>query len=162
MASCKLQRARGISSRFKQWIFTAGAGNLSLPVKKAGGGGMNNKQIGTEFEREMCAYLKREGYWAHFITPDARGAQPFDIIAVKDGEAFAIDCKTSAKPVFPLSRLEDNQIAAFDYWIKCGNLNPMVAVKYNGGMYLLSYPALKRYGKMDIVEDSHFKVEKWI
>ena len=50
---------------------------------------MNNKIIGTAFEKEMCELLANRGYWVHFITPDNRGAQPFDIIAVKDGKAFA-------------------------------------------------------------------------
>ena len=57
---------------------------------------MNNKRRGTEFERQMCDILAKKGYWVHFIVPDARGAQPFDIIACRDGRPVAIDCKTSS------------------------------------------------------------------
>ena len=87
----------------------------------------NNKQIGAEFEREMCQYLKRKGYWVHFLFPDATGAQPFDIIAVKDGISVVMDCKTAVKPIFPISRLEDNQRMAFEFWLKCGNNMPYIA-----------------------------------
>lgn len=111
---------------------------------------MNNKRLGTEFEREMCKILKDDGWWVHFITPDASGAQPFDIIAVKDGTAMAADCKTSATPIFSINRLEDNQINAFDLWLKCNNGNPIVWVKYNDAIYLVSYLPLKALGKVDL------------
>ena len=39
---------------------------------------MNNKKLGTEFEREAVTLLSQKGYWVHFITPDSRGSQPFD------------------------------------------------------------------------------------
>ena len=56
---------------------------------------MNNKKIGSDFEKEVCKMLQDMGYWVHFITPDMRGAQPFDIIAAKNNRPYAIDCKVS-------------------------------------------------------------------
>ena len=104
---------------------------------------MNNKKLGTEFEREVCDILNRNGYWVHFITPDARGAQPFDIIAVKNGNAYAIDCKTCAAKSFNISRLEDNQIMAFEKWMACGNTIPCIFVKHDGHIQVINYAELK-------------------
>ena len=104
---------------------------------------MNNKTLGTAFEREMCELLASKGFWVHFIVPDARGAQPFDIIAVKNGVPLAMDCKTCEANTFSISRLEDNQISAFNKWIACGNPDPFIAVKHNELIYLVSYMDLK-------------------
>lgn len=105
---------------------------------------MNNKRLGTAFEKKLCAWLCHRGWWVHFLSPDHTGSQPFDVIAVKDGKALAIDCKTSAKPIFNISRLEDNQVMAFEKWIACGNEMPLLAVEYNEKIYLIRYDELKQ------------------
>ena len=110
----------------------------------------NNKQIGAKFEQEFVEILANEGFWAHFLAPSPTGAQPFDVIAMRHGYAYCFDCKTSVKPIFPLSRLEDNQILAFDKWLQCGGQNPMVAVKYDNKVYLVSYTQLKLEGAVDL------------
>ena len=115
---------------------------------------MNNKQLGTDFERRMCVNFALDGYWVHFLTPDARGAQPFDIIAVKNGRAYAIECKTLSPRVksFNISRLEDNQIMAFERWIACGNAEPMILVEWGKVVVLIGYEELKRKKKIDMQE----------
>lgn len=111
---------------------------------------MNNKKLGTAFERRVCEMLKSEGYWVHFIAPDSRGAQPFDIIAVKDGIAVAIECKTLdvSKKVFDISRLEDNQIMAFEYWRLCGNAMPVIFIEYGDNIKIVDWRELKEKGKV--------------
>lgn len=104
---------------------------------------MNNKALGTKWEKDFCKWLASKGWWVHFITPAPDGGQPFDVIAVRNGKALAIDCKTSAKPTFSLNRLELNQIMSFNKWLKCGNLMPVVAVKYQDNLYLIKYDELK-------------------
>ena len=104
---------------------------------------MNNKKLGNWFEMKMCELLSNNGYWVHFISPDARGAQPFDIIAVKNNHALAIDCKTCVANSFNISRLEDNQVMAFERWLKCGNENPLIAILHDNSIYLLDYIELK-------------------
>ena len=111
---------------------------------------MNNKRLGTAFEREFCELLASKGWWAHFITPAPDGGQPFDIIACKAGVCMAVDCKTSAVHIFPYERLEENQIMAFEKWLACGNNEPFVAVKYRNNIYLLEYRRLKVYGRIDL------------
>ena len=119
---------------------------------------MSNKTLGTAFEKEMCELLANRGYWVHFIVPDNRGAQPFDIIAVKDGKAFAIDCKTLSGRVksFSISRLEDNQVLAFERWLKCGNSTPIIAVKWRERIYVIDYPLLKSKGIVKM-EDANYE-----
>lgn len=111
---------------------------------------MNNKKLGTEFERAIVDLLSKQGYWVHFITPDARGAQPFDIIAVKDCCAVAIDCKTCKDKYFRIGRLEENQIMAFEKWLACGNTDPYIVVEHNEVIHFVNYRELKEKGKINL------------
>lgn len=113
---------------------------------------MNNKKLGTEFEREICRKLQHDGWWVHFIEPKQNGSQPFDIIAVRYGRAVAIDCKTCADDRFNISRLEDNQIFAFDRWLKCGNDMPEVVVKHEDSIYVIPYDYLKNEKSVKLEE----------
>lgn len=113
---------------------------------------MNNKRLGTAFEREFCELLAKKGYWVHFITPDNRGAQPFDVVAAKGGRAFAFDCKTCASDTFSIDRLEDNQMAAFERWMACGNMDPYIAIKHRDGIYLVFYSVLKHKHRIKVKE----------
>lgn len=118
----------------------------------------NIKKIGTDFEREFCRILADKGYWVHFISPDKTGAQPFDIIAVKDNKPYVFDCKTCEADTFNISRLEDNQIMAFEKWLKCGNSQPMIAIKHNSEIRLLWYEDLKAVKSIKISKLMRFSV----
>ena len=113
---------------------------------------MNNKKHGTAFERLVVRRIAETGAWVHFLSPDERGAQPFDIIAVKDGIASAIECKTqdSKNRYFSISRLEDNQIMAFEKWLACGNAEPLICIEYKSGIKVVSYTQLKKERKVDL------------
>ena len=51
---------------------------------------MNNQQIGSEFEKDFAKFLANQGYWVHFLEGAAHtGAQPFDLIAIKNGETVS-------------------------------------------------------------------------
>ena len=113
---------------------------------------MNNKRRGTAFEKEVVELLASQGWWVHFINPDVSGAQPFDIIAVKDRCAIAIDCKTSSKRKFSYDRLEDNQIYAFEKWILCGNTIPLIFVKYKEKIAIIPYSKLLIRQVVDLKE----------
>lgn len=120
---------------------------------------MNNKKLGSKFEKDICQRLAKKGYWVHFIVPDIRGAQPFDIIAVKNGKAVAIDCKTCVADIFNISRLEDNQVMAFEKWIRCGNTCPVVVVEHDEKIICVEYNALKKYGKIRIGGCKHEEIQ---
>lgn len=111
---------------------------------------MNNKKLGTAFERMMCRHLSQDGWWVHFMSPDARGAQPFDIIAVRNDISIVIDCKTCKDHIFRISRLEDNQIAAFDLWKRRGNLYAYIAVLHDDKVFMIEYEELIENKKIDL------------
>lgn len=121
---------------------------------------MNNKQLGTEFENEFCELLSQHGFWVHFCTPSPNGSQPCDVIAAKNGKPYLIDCKTSARKTFNISRMEDNQIFAFYKWAKSGNSNRFVAVKYNDNVYMIPFELLEQ--KEKVVLTNEFLFEKQI
>lgn len=119
---------------------------------------MNNKKLGTAFEREVVDLLSQKGYWVHFITPNERGSQPFDIIASKNNFPLAADCKTSATKLFNISRLEENQIMAFELWHKTGNKYACVFVKYKRKIYEIPYRMLKGLTKINLEECENFVI----
>lgn len=111
---------------------------------------MNNKRLGTAFERLVVRRLAQSGYWVHFISPDNSGAQPFDIIAVKNGTCIVGDCKTSKDHIFRIGRLEENQKYAFEKWLSCGNPEPLIFVEYKGEIKIIKYTDLKEAGRIDL------------
>lgn len=120
----------------------------------------NVKKIGNDFEREFCGMLTKDGLWNHFFTPDARGTQPFDVIAVRKGKAYAIDCKTCVANYFTLDRLEDNQVYAFEHWIACGNGVPWIAVKHKDKVYMIPYIDLIQRPSVRIAE--YITFDEWV
>lgn len=113
---------------------------------------MNNKEIGTEFEKKVCDWLAERGFWVHFIEPNKKGAQPFDIIAARDGFSFAFECKTLVdnRKYFPLSRLEENQRLALNKWHQCGNWRSDILIGWRGKIVIVPYDYLCRYGKANL------------
>ncbi len=103
---------------------------------------MTNKKLGNDFESEFSEILANHGFWVHLLTQNSAG-QPADVIAVKNGKAYLIDCKHCAKDKFPLSRIEENQDLAMQLWKECGNDYGWFALALNGEVYMLSHAYLK-------------------
>lgn len=59
---------------------------------------MSNKKIGNGFEAEFCEKLFQNGYWVHNLAQNAAG-QPADVVAVKNGVPYLIDCKVCSGKV---------------------------------------------------------------
>lgn len=119
---------------------------------------MNNKRLGTEFEREVVRLLSKQGYWVHFITPNESGSQPFDVIASKNNEPLVLDCKTSVTKWFRFDRLEENQKMAMELWLEKGNKKAFVYIKYAEKIYAIPYLMLKGLGKIDLEKNDCFVV----
>lgn len=103
---------------------------------------MSNKSDGNAFERSFAGKLKEYGFWVHLLQQNSAG-QPADIIAVRDGNAYLIDCKVCALDRFLFSRMEDNQCDAMDFWNQCGN-NPcyFALLTSDGEIYMADYDVL--------------------
>lgn len=97
---------------------------------------------GERFETLFCELLGKRGYWALKIPRDQRGAQPFDVIAIKGGDVLAVDCKVCASPRLSLSRIEDNQWLSFWQIKKKTFAEVGVAIYYDGDVYYVSYEKL--------------------
>ena len=106
---------------------------------------MDNKKTGTTFEREFLAYLGENGWWAHFITPNATGAQPFDILAIRGRDVYALDCKTCAANRFPLNRVEINQQLAFSQLEEKTEAQCAFICLYENEMYYVPWWLVKAY-----------------
>lgn len=69
-----------------------------------------------KFERLCANKLYDNSYWALNIPKNSAGAQPFDLIAMKDTKICAYDCKVISSNIasFPFSRIEYNQRSSFE------------------------------------------------
>ena len=99
---------------------------------------MNNKKIGSNFEKELARILASKGYWVTLLTPKNHiGSQPADLIAIKNNKPYLIDCKTCNTYLFPISRIEQNQWNASKKYFECGNICYFIAVKYQNEIYII-------------------------
>lgn len=108
----------------------------------------SNRANGNTFEQEFCEKLFQNGFWVHNLKQDNAG-QPADIIAVKKGKAFLIDCKVCSNNSFSFSRIEENQDSSMTLWNGCGNGTGWFALKLpDESIYLLPHLALLGYEKV--------------
>lgn len=128
----------------------------------------SNKKSGNDFETEFAQTLANNGYWVHGIVAGKNG-QPADVIAVKNGRAYLIDCKVCCNDIFDLKRIELNQHLAAKRWRDCGNGEYWFALKTTEGVYIISYTNLARYGKagkssvnLDQIRTFGCRLEDWI
>lgn len=90
---------------------------------------MSNKKLGNSFETELCEILSMYGFWCHNMAQNSSG-QPADVIAVRNGKPYLIDCKVcSTNKGFDLSRMEENQDLSMNLWNECGNGQGWFALK---------------------------------
>ena len=97
---------------------------------------MINRKLGNHFEAELCEILSEHGFWAHNLAQNSAG-QPADVIAVKDSQAYLIDCKVCSQGKFQYSRIEENQDMSMALWRECGNGNGLFALKFDTGIYIV-------------------------
>lgn len=103
---------------------------------------MNNKTIGNNFENNLSLILSDLGYWVSLFTPKSHSnSQPADMIAVRDDVALLIDAKTlkNKNGLFPISRIEENQIFAAKKFLKCGNAWYNFAILWDNTIYMIPF-----------------------
>ena len=115
---------------------------------------MNNKKLGNNFEKEMEEVLRKKGYWVTMLTPKQHiGSQPADLIAIKDNKAILIDCKTCKTHLFPITRIEENQCNASKRFLKCGNTEYYLAIKYKQNIYMIPIDTIDKMTKSINLEE---------
>ena len=130
---------------------------------------MSNKKSGNQFETELCELLSAYGFWCHNMAQNSAG-QPADVIAVRNGKAYLIDCKVcSTDKGFALSRMEENQDLAMKLWNECGNGQGWFAMKLpNDEIFMVPHFLIKalRHVQSHISPAEIFEIgkplEKWV
>ena len=102
---------------------------------------MSNKKLGNSFESELCETLSEEGFWCHNLAQNSAG-QPADVIAVKNGEAYLIDCKVCSRDRFSFNRIEENQALSMELWRECGNGYGWFALQFKGQVYMVDLQSI--------------------
>ena len=97
---------------------------------------MSNRKDGTDFERELCEKLSKFGFWV-YRCPQSADGQPADIIAARNGKTYLIDAKVCKNDTFPLSRIEENQRLAMEYFFECGNNVGWFAMKTSKDIFMI-------------------------
>lgn len=126
-----------------------------------------NKKLGNTFETEFCEILGKHGYWVHNMAQNAAG-QPADVIAVRDRIAFLIDCKVCSKNRFPISRVEENQHFAMEFWAMCGNGEGWFALKVEDEIFMIPHYSIVelsyRQSSLNLTEIKEYgvKLERWL
>ena len=128
---------------------------------------MNNKNLGSRFETELCEILSAHGFWVHLLNANKAG-QPADIIAVRNKVSYLIDAKVCSDNKFPLNRVEENQDMAMDLWKECGNGLGWFALKTDYGIYMISHYCIKAYKNQqpslsaNEIHELGMPIEKWV
>lgn len=111
---------------------------------------------GAEFERYVADLFQKDGFWALRIPKNERGAQPFDILAIKGNMVYAIDCKVCERNRFPLSRIEDNQWTAMNTMKSKTNALLGFAIYHGGKIYFIKYEeAIEATEPSIVLDDNH-------
>lgn len=105
---------------------------------------VSNRKLGNDFEKDLCKLLSEHGFWVHNFA-QSRDGQPADIIAVRHGVAYLIDCKvcTNTLKGFDLSRMEENQDLSMDLWETCGNGKGWFAIKLHDSIYMIPHSTIR-------------------
>lgn len=130
---------------------------------------MSNKKIGNQFESELCEILSMYGFWCHNMAQNSAG-QPADVIAVRNGKAYLIDCKVcSTDKGFDLKRMEENQDLAMELWNECGNGQGWFAMKLpTNAIFMLPHFDIKacKYTQSHLspgeIYEMGVPLEKWV
>lgn len=126
-----------------------------------------NRKVGNAFETEFCELLFARGYWVHNMAQNQAG-QPADVIAVKDGNPYLIDCKVCSRKTFPLSRIEENQHFSMEAWKTSGNGEGWFALKIEDEVIMIPHRTMiaLSYEKSTLNEkDIHeygVPLERWL
>lgn len=129
---------------------------------------MTNKKLGNDFESAFCEILFENGFWSHNMAQNSSG-QPADVIAVRNGKPFLIDCKVCSNKGFALSRVEENQNLSMELWKGCGNGEGWFAVLFREQhIYMIPHIGIKALAhqqsymtEADAAEYG-FPLDKWL
>lgn len=114
----------------------------------------SNATLGADTEKALAELLAGGGWFCAIIPRGAGGAQPFDILAVKDGGfTIGLDAKRSQDGKFRCSRVEANQFTAMDKLEEVGSMGFFA-------VFLVKDPET---GDLNEISDAHgWRVLRWL
>lgn len=111
---------------------------------------------GAEFERYIANLFYKNGFWVLRIPKNERGAQPFDILAIKGNTIYALDCKVCAKKSFPIDRIEDNQWISMEVIKQRTEAVAGFVIYHSDKIYFITYEEAAKSSCVSIVlDDNH-------
>ena len=126
---------------------------------------MTNRKQGNSFETELCEFLSSNGFWCHNFAVKKEG-QPADVIAVRNGNSYLIDCKVcSTNRGFAVSRIEENQELSMTLWENCGNGVGWFAMLVGDSVYMVAHNHLKYIAQGSsyvIPEQIGIHIDTWV
>lgn len=122
---------------------------------------MNNKKLGTAFEREFCKIVSQYGWWVHRFQDNQNG-QPCDVIMAKNNSSTLVDCKVCENNQFVLSRMEENQINTMVKWLKTGNNASYFALRMKDGeVYMMPFKTLQELKSLGYKCITYTEIDFW-
>ncbi len=125
--------------------------------------GIKSQTNGKEFEEQFCWWLRQNGYYPEYHEKSICGSQNGDITAIKNNIAYKIECKNldAKNGLFPLSRIECNQILAYEDFKKCNNTNMILVIRWNDNIYYIDFKLLKSYDKNINLKEITPSITNW-
>lgn len=111
--------------------------------------GKQSQINGKEFEKKLCEFYSKKGYFVIYNEKGVTGSQSCDIIVIKNNIATLIEAKnlTNKSGIFNLERIEQNQLLAYKRYTQCQNSRFILAINWNGGVYLLDLGMIDLFDK---------------
>ena len=126
--------------------------------------GKTSQENGKKFETKLCEYLSKKGWYVVYMEKGVTGSQPCDIVAIRNNLPLMIECKnlTAKNGLFPISRIEQNQLLSYKKFKSCHNSNFILAINWNNEVYLVDFDWLKFYqNSIDLkIMDPEFRWEE--
>lgn len=125
---------------------------------------MNKNQFnGKKFEEEFCWYLSTIGFYVVYNEKNSSGAQPVDVIAISDDKPYMFECKNleNKNGIFPLSRIESNQLHSYEKFKECGNSNFGLAILWNNNVYIIDFFLLQFFEKSINLKNVEPNIKDW-
>lgn len=111
--------------------------------------GLKQYKSGKKFEEELCWWFANRDFFVIYNEKGATGAQPCDIIVIKNNFTRLIECKNleNSRGIFNLDRIEANQFMAYNRYKKCNNSAFELAILWSNNVYFLNFDLLQHFDK---------------
>lgn len=125
--------------------------------------GKKSYDVGKQFEEDLCEFFAKIDFYAIYNNRNNSGAQPFDILVIERNQAYAYECKNleNKNGLFPISRVEENQLLAYKRFKECGNNNMYLAILWNDNVYFINFDLLCYFDKHINLKNIEPNIKNW-